>query len=467
MFPIQSRTKVPPQSEVFGKKGTSSEGSRYSKTRLFFPAIALFNSRKVTMRSIASSIISKEPWSGWRFPNHSFRLILYLEWILLGLAFLLEIRPARFGVDATDQILVTLILIIFGLMGLKLPTKKTFSKVFYTALELGLFTITFLIDRRIGFFPLLGLVIVIRSCLIFQQVGRSLVTGIVFTASVLMLFMGMPPPPPRPRPGGIPSESISNAILTLNLNTAITFGLTLLFILLLVNALLSERESREKLLLANDQLRQYALRIEDQATLQERNRIAREIHDALGHALTAQSIQLENALLFLPPDAQKSQSFLEEAQRLGARALQEVRRSIATLRSNPLQGRSLEESITKLLTDFQSATGIQPDAIVHVPRSLSTEINTAIYRILQESLTNISKHSSASAVSFSLQPVQDKLQLQIVDNGHGFHPERNTTGFGLQGMRERTAALGGQFLLVSQPEQGCRITVLIPLPKAI
>lgn len=419
-------------------------------------------------RPIVPSIGSSESLSGWflrsRFSNHSFRLILYLEWILLGLAFLLEIRPARFGVNLIDQVLVTLILVAFGLMGLKLPTGKTRNKVIYTALEFGLFFITFLIDQRIGFFPLLGLIIVIRSCLIFQQTGRLLVTAIVFVSSVLMLFFGMPQPPPKPRPE-VSSEAISNTILTLNINTAITFGLTLLFILLLVNALLAERESREKLLLANDQLRQYALRIEDQATLQERNRIAREIHDALGHALTAQSIQLENAVLFLPPEAEKSRSFLQESQKLGARALQEVRRSIATLRSNPLQGRSLEDAIDRLLADFQSATGIQPDAIVHLPQSIPTEISTALYRILQEALTNISKHSGATEVNLTLQQSHDSIQLQIVDNGRGFDPKRNTTGFGLQGMRERTAALGGKFLLVSQLDQGCRVTVLIPLPK--
>lgn len=133
------------------------------------------------------------------------------------------------------------------------------------------------------------------------------------------------PPPPRRHAPNIPSASIANTILTLNINTVITFGLTLLFILLLVNALLAERQSHEKLLLANEQLRHYALRIEDQATLQKRNRIVREIHDSLGHALTAQSIQLENALLFLPRNAEKTESFLQESQRLGARALQEVR----------------------------------------------------------------------------------------------------------------------------------------------
>jgi signal transduction histidine kinase len=400
-----------------------------------------------------------------RLSTQSFRLILHLEWILLGLAFLLEIRPTRFGINATAQIFVTLVLVSFGLMGLRLPVQRTRNKVLYTAVELVLLVVTFWLDRRTGFFPLLGLIIVIRSCLIFQQTGRLIIAGLVFIASLLLLFWGMPSPP-RPR-HDISSESIANTILTLNINTAITFGLTLLFILLLVNALLAERQSRERLLLANDQLRQYALRIEDQATLQERNRIAREIHDALGHALTAQSIQLENALLFLPPDAEKSRSFLQESQGLGARALQEVRRSIATLRSNPSQERSLQDAIAVAVAEFQSATGIEVNSTLQFSQPISTEISTALYRIFQESLTNISKHSAATQVSVGLQQHRDTVHLQIADNGQGFDPERNTTGFGLQGMRERTATLRGKFLLSSQPEQGCCISVSILLPKPV
>jgi signal transduction histidine kinase len=398
-----------------------------------------------------------------RLSNHSFRLILYLEWILLGLAFLLEIRPARFGINATAQILVTLVLAGFGLMGLRLPAYRAGNKVVYTVIELILLVVTFWLDRRTGFFPLLGLIIVIRSCLIFQQTGRLIVAGLVFIVSLLLLFLGMPSPP-RPR-HDVSAESIANTILTLNINTAITFGLTLLFILLLVNALLAERQSREKLLLANDQLRQYALRIEDQATLQERNRIAREIHDALGHTLTAQSIQLENALLFLPLSADKTKVFLQESQRLGTRALQEVRRSIATLRSNPLQGRSLQDAIAGAIAEFQSTTGIAASYTPKLSQPVPTEISTALYRILQESLTNISKHSGATQVDIDLQHRDNTIHLQIVDNGQGFDPERNTTGFGLQGMRERTTTLRGKFLLASQLEQGCCITISIPLSK--
>ena len=95
----------------------------------------------------------------------------------------------------------------------------------------------------------------------------------------------------------------------------------------------------------------------------------------------------------------------------------------------------------------------------------NTEISTALYRIIQESLTNIYKHSAATQVSIDLRENPEAIQLQINDNGQGFNPERNTTGFGLRGMRERTVALGGQFFLASQSGKGCRITVLIPLPR--
>ncbi|HEY9736590.1 MAG TPA: sensor histidine kinase [Trichocoleus sp.] len=404
--------------------------------------------------------------------NHSFRLMLYLEWILLGIMLLSVIRPApgpggRPGFDSeAGSVLGLLILIGFGLMGLKLPQGDRWGKLLYVAAEFGLMFLAFSLDRRNLFFPLMGLIVVMRGCLMFQQPGRLLVTGGVFGVFLLQLFEPVPLPPPRPGfPHGPPPDSFAAAILTLKLNTAITFGLTLLFTLLLINALLSERQSREQLLRANAQLRRYALRIEDQATLQERNRIAREIHDALGHTLTAQSIQLENAQLFLPAEAEKTAAFLREAKQLGARALQEVRRSISALRADPLRGQPLIDAIAAAITEFQQTSGIQPVTTLELTRPLPGEINVAIYRILQESLTNIYRHSQATEVSIGLRERPDAVVLEVYDNGQGFQPERNTTGFGLQGMRERAVALGGQFALTSQPDQGCQIRLTLPLPN--
>jgi signal transduction histidine kinase len=90
-------------------------------------------------------------------------------------------------------------------------------------------------------------------------------------------------------------------------------------------------------------------------------------------------------------------------------------------------------------------------------------VGTAIYRILQEALTNISKHSVATQVTLQLHSQDRRLHLLVEDNGKGFYPEQNTTGFGLQGMRERATALGGSFHIISEPQKGCRIQVNIPI----
>ena len=94
---------------------------------------------------------------------------------------------------------------------------------------------------------------------------------------------------------------------------------------------------------------------------------------------------------------------------------------------------------------------------------LSHKITSTVYRIIQEALTNIIKHSQATVVNISLKLIAKKLKITIQDNGVGFAPQENTTGFGLKGMYERATTLGGQLHLVSMPEKGCQIVVIIPL----
>lgn len=245
------------------------------------------------------------------------------------------------------------------------------------------------------------------------------------------------------------------------------FGLILAFVLLLVNALLAERQSQQKLAIAHEQLQRYSLRIEDQATLQERNRIAREIHDSLGHALTAQSILLENALFFHQSNSEKTQTFLQEAKQLGSDALKDIRNSVSTLRSDPLQGQSLEKAIATLIDDFCRITNITPNFTIQLSSLITAEVSTAVYRITQEALTNISKHSHATRATLQLATKTDWLHLTVEDNGQGFNPEQNTTGFGLHGMRERAIALEGRCKIISSPGEGCRVIVDIPLANLL
>jgi signal transduction histidine kinase len=341
-------------------------------------------------------------------------------------------------------------------MGLRLPTSRQLYKVTYTSLQIGLILLASVVGG-VRLFPMLYLIVVIRSCFIFEQLGRLIVTGIAFA-----LFL----------------VSVKYRVETLNLSafpavqqglgfilfgSALLFGMVLAFLLLLVNAVLSENHAREKLAIAHEQLRHYALRIEDIATLQERNRIARDIHDSLGHFLTALNLQLETALKLWQSNPAKAEKFLAEAKRLAATALQEVRQSVSALRSDPLQGQSLKEAITSLTEEFHRTTGILPDCSIQLESPLPADVTTTIYRIVQEALTNICKYAAATEVNIKIQATTSQLCLTVQDNGVGFIVDSNTTGFGLQGMRERTLALRGQFEIDSALASGCQITVNIPI----
>jgi len=392
-----------------------------------------------------------------RLTYPSFRLLLYLEWLLLATAALIEVlHPFQ---SLWSLLLRVGAIALFGAIGLRLPTVRLSRKVLFTALEFGLILLPIVhegLSSRSSF--LLFLVLLMRSCLIFRQPGQVTVLGLALLSySSLLLLKPILP------------EKVIATVWEWRFSNVLLFGLTLVFALLLINALIAERQSREQLEIAHDklaitheQLRHYALRIEDQATLQERNRIAREIHDGLGHTLAAQTIQLNNALLFWKSEDEKALEFLKQAKQLGSEALLEIRKSVSVLRSNPLQGLSLESAIDKLLQDFQRMTAIEVSNSIRLPVLLSQELNTTLYRIVQESLTNIHKHAEATMVTVGLQQHAGQIYLSIADNGKGFDPAQNTMGFGLQGMRERVAAAGGQFAIYSKSENGCRISVSLP-----
>ncbi len=422
---------------------------------MFFDSKIPSTIRSATLLESLQLLMGKSSMIRLTYP--SFRLLLYLEWLLLATAALMEVlHPFH---SLWSLLLRVGAIALFGALGLRLPTVRLGRKVLFTALEFGLILLPIVregLSSRSSF--LLFLVLLMRSCLIFRQPGQVTVLGLALLSySSLLLLKPILP------------EKVIATVWEWRFSNVLLFGLTLVFALLLINALIAERQSREQLEIAHDklaitheQLRHYALRIEDQATLQERNRIAREIHDGLGHTLAAQTIQLNNALLFWKSEDEKALGFLKQAKQLGSEALLEIRKSVSVLRSNPLQGLSLESAIDKLLQDFQRMTAIEVSNSIRLPVLLSQEINTTLYRIVQESLTNIHKHADATVVTVGLQQHAGQIYLSIADNGKGFDPAQNTTGFGLQGMRERVAAAGGQFAIYSKSENGCRISVSLP-----
>ncbi|KAI9130865.1 sensor histidine kinase [Acaryochloris sp. CCMEE 5410] len=410
--------------------------------------------------------------------NHPFHLLLYLEWILLGVAlltlfvpfprhhFLLPHITPRGGLRFPLGIFLS-ILALAGL-GLKLPIHQSQKvKALYTCLGFLLcWTTVFMGGRFRDFFTPMLLIVVIRACLLFPWRQRLIVASVAYGSFLVRLMTGVQRIRPFPRAGPPPpwrGRGLSQDLLaSLQLRSALLFGLVLVFVLLMVGALLTEHQSRTELAAANQRLRQYALMIENQATLQERNRIAREMHDSVGHSLTAQSIQLENVDVWMATDRAKASDHLAKARSLGKEALQNVRHTVATLRNNPLQGQSLSQALSNLTQEFERTTSIQVQFATHLETPVPREMAAALYRLVQEALTNVSKHSEATQVTIELTEQEMELFLNISDNGKGFLPEKNTTGFGLQGMQERTVALGGLFELQSQPQTGCHIQITIP-----
>jgi len=393
--------------------------------------------------------------------NHPFPFLLYGEWVLVTIALLSEISPSIWPRGEASIFAIASVL-SFGAMGLWLPTRPLVLKLVHVALQFGLFVLaarSSAIELRL--FPLLQIVLVLRSCLLFELWGRLVVTGVTFA-----LFLSMTQARLYELGRAFPLRRggrIATQIVGIRLNLALMFLLVVVFVLLLMNALLSERKRREELRQANRKLRRSAAKIEQLAMNQERARIARELHDSLGHALTGLNIQLEGALKLWDADPNQAKTFVSQAKEMGSMALQETRQAVATLRQTPVAERDLASEIAPLVDRFQQTTGITPDLVVDCP-PLPDSLKLTVYRIVQESLNNACKYARASQVDIAIQALPGTLHITIRDDGVGFRREDNTTGFGLRGIRERAQAEGGEVQLVTAPGEGCTLRVRLPLP---
>jgi signal transduction histidine kinase len=148
--------------------------------------------------------------------------------------------------------------------------------------------------------------------------------------------------------------------------------------------------------------------------------------------------------------------------------MKEVRRSVGSLRQESKSEESLDVAIESLVKDFYHSTGIDLQTqILLEGSSLPPFVVKTLYRIMQESLTNICKHAQATRVTIKLSEGLNWVYLFIEDNGKGFRLDSTPTGFGLLGMQERVKDLKGKFQIDSQPAEGCRIKVSLPLAEAL
>ena len=225
------------------------------------------------------------------------------------------------------------------------------------------------------------------------------------------------------------------------------------FIILLSFAVISERKSRAKAI-------KLAQEVESLAASLERTRIARDIHDSLGHTLTTLDVQLELAQRLHSQNPKQSLEALNIAKQLSSQSLTEVRRSVATWREDIY---TLDSTLIALVQQFQQTQLFNVDLKVDLP-PLSTQENHQLYCIVKEALTNIQKHSKGKNVSISSQITPEQISIEIRDDGIGFNPQNITLGCGLKGMEERVKILGGEIEIKSNLGEGTQVRVIIPSP---
>jgi signal transduction histidine kinase len=193
-----------------------------------------------------------------------------------------------------------------------------------------------------------------------------------------------------------------------------------------------------------------AARLAELSVATERNRVARDIHDGLGHHLTAISVQLEKASAFRDRDSAVSEQALTDARESARRALEDVRTSVGALRT-PV---SLRAALASLDV---------PVSVSGPERDMDPATVTALYRAAQEAVTNARRHGAADHVTVSVTFGAADTRLEVTDDGAGFHPAAGQPGFGLVGMRERAALLGGVVDVSSEPGTGTRVAMTVPL----
>lgn len=199
--------------------------------------------------------------------------------------------------------------------------------------------------------------------------------------------------------------------------------------------------------------------------VEERNRLAREIHDTLAQGLTATALQLESADALLDAGSEKAHEPLRRALSLTRSNLEEARRSVLDLRAAPLEGRPLSEALKALVDRWEAETGIGARyKAVNGSRPLPPRVEAALYRICQEALTNVSRHAEAGRVTVRLVATPERVRLSVEDDGRGFDASKVPEDrHGLVGMRERAEMLGST--LEVRSSAGTRIEATVPLEK--
>jgi signal transduction histidine kinase len=211
-----------------------------------------------------------------------------------------------------------------------------------------------------------------------------------------------------------------------------------------------------------EQLQQFLKRSQAMAVSEERNRLARDLHDSAKQEALAASFHLGTALTLFERDPESAKSHLVEADNLVDSVRVELTDLIHELRPPAMNGTRFDETLNEYIIEWAHQSEIEASLDVDGFVDLPLEIKQAIYRILQEGLANVAKHSSANKVNVTLSFNQNSVECCLSDDGVGFDTHQPHDGMGLHSMRERVESLNGHFSIQSEPGQGTEVCLTIP-----
>jgi Signal transduction histidine kinase len=256
-------------------------------------------------------------------------------------------------------------------------------------------------------------------------------------------------------PGSVP--------MNLLVVVAAAFFRTFLFLMVgfVVNRLSAEQKQQNALLLqANRQMSHYGGTLEQLATSRERNRLARELHDTVAHTLSGLAVNLEAVTALWETDPVQAREILKQSLAVTRNGLEETRRAIQALRAGPLADLGLVIALKQMAISSSERYGLELDLdLPEELENLDPEVEQCIYRVASEGLRNIGQHAPASQVHMRLVRLDEQVEFMLKDDGRGFTitSAGMNEQFGIQGMFERAAAVGGVLTFNSLPEQGTEL----------
>lgn len=390
------------------------------------------------------------------------RKVVYFEWVLIVICALGEYAaltylapnsgsPAILKQPLANWTVSLIFLFLVFLLSFVNPARSSYwDRMCFLFLEIVSITGGAVSGISSSVFPLY-MVSVAKACLILDRPGQVIIfvaALITQIANACFKFYLMTP--------WVQHDPFSLAAVLSMILEALVDNYAAISMMVLVGIVTVTLVAEQKARLDAERL---SKEVEDLATELERTRIAREIHDSLGHTLTSLNIQLDVARKFAERDQKRSHEALETAKQLASQSLTDVRTAIQSIRHGNFD---LKEAVNSLAKQMQQAQTLEIGVDI-TAQDISSAVGYQLFRIIQECLTNVMKHAEASKVSVLLRHDGKKIELHVSDNGKGLSPQSKSGGFGIKGMQERVESMHGTVEIQSQPGQGTSLQVVIPV----